>query len=111
MDTFSELKSKMSSYSNFDKASVITISAPCNGISEMKLRDHLIEIGTILEYDEDASIFIAAVNAGFGNRNPALIGLMLQGKTLYAAAYAKEGLIHQDTAQKALQKVLTLFPN
>lgn len=109
MDIFSELAEKMRGYSKIDKAEIITHSVPSSGISKLKLRDHLMEIGMILEFDEEASIFVVAINAGFGNRNPAIVGLMLRDEMLYAAAYAKEGLIRQGTAQKALQKVLALF--
>ena len=109
MDIFSELVKKMRNYSWFDDTGIITSSVPCNGISTMKLRDHLIEIGKIQECDEVSNVFIATVNAGLGNRNPAIVGLMLRDGTLYGAAWAKEGLIRQGTAQKALQKVLILF--
>lgn len=109
MDIFSELTEKIRSYSKIDDAGIVTISVPSNGISKLKLRDHLIETGIILEFDEDASIFVATINAGFGNRNSAIVGLMLRDGMLYAAAYAKEGLIYQSTAQKAIQKVLVLF--
>ena len=109
MDFIAELVKKMCGYSNIDKAEVITDIVQCNGISKMKLRDHLIEIGTILEYDEESSVFVATINSGFGGRNPAIVGLILRDETLYIAAYAKEGFIRQGTAQKVIQKVLKLL--
>lgn len=109
MDIFSELTEKMRLYSKFDEAKTITDSVPCNGIGKMKLRDHLMEIGTILEFDEESGIFVATIPAGLGGKNPAVVGLMLREEMLYAIAYAKEGLFHQGTAQKAIERVLALF--
>lgn len=109
MDIISELVKKMRNYSEIDESQIIMNTVPCISISQMKLRDYLIKIGTILEYDEGSDIFVAVINAGFGNRNPAVVGLMLQDETLYTVAYAKEGIIHQGTAKKALQKVQVLF--
>lgn len=109
MSIVSELIEKIRNYVNINDNEIITDTTPCNGISEMKLRDYLMEIGTILEYDENANIFIATIKAGFGDRNPAIVGMMLHDKTFYIAAYAKEGFIHQETAQKAIQKVFHLF--
>lgn len=109
MDIFAELLEKMCCYSKIDESRIITDTVLCNGISEMKLRDHLIAIGKILEYDEESGVFVAIINAGFGNKNPSIVGLVLRDEILSVAAYAEEGLIPQGTAQKAIQKVLKLL--
>lgn len=38
--------------------------------------------------------------------NPALVVAMTENQTLYLAAYAKEGLIKQHTAEKALKNIV-----
>lgn len=99
----------MCSYSKIDRSKIITDTVPYDRIDKTKLRFHLMKIGRILEYDEGLNIFVAIIKSGLGNKNPAIVGLMLQDKMLYIVAYAKEGLIHQGTAQKAIQKILILF--
>lgn len=106
MDVFYELTDKIRSHSKIDDKKVITDSVPSNGISKLKLRDYLMEIGTILELEERTSVFVAIINSGFANRNPAIVGLKLTDSMLYIVAYANEGLINQETAKKAMQKIL-----
>lgn len=106
MDIFYELTDKVRSHSKIDDKKIITDSVPSNGISRLKLRDCLMEIGTILELEEHANVFVAIINSGFANRNPAIVGLRLTDSMLYIVAYANEGLIHQETAKKAIQKIL-----
>lgn len=109
MDVFYELIDKIRNHSKIDDKKVVTDSVPSSGISKLKLRDYLMEIGTILEFDEYTGIFVAIINSGFANKNPAIVGLKLTDGMLYIVAYANEGLIHQGTAKKAIQKILTLI--
>lgn len=108
MDIFEELKKKMSAYSKIEDKKVITDNVRFDDINQMKLRDYLMEIGTILEIDEKSGIYVELVKCGIGNKNPAIVGMKLKNKMLYIASYAKEGLINQRTAEKAIQKILTL---
>lgn len=52
------------------------------------------------------------IGSGFGGMNPSYVRAVVdlnQGR-LAIAAYAKEGLINQDTAQKAIRKLLAELP-
>lgn len=109
MDVFYELIDKIRNRSKIDDKKVVTDSVPDNGISKLKLRDYLMEIGTILEFEVHTDVFVAIINSGFANKNPAIVGLKLTNGMLYIVAYANEGLIHQGTARKAIQKILTLI--
>lgn len=109
MDIISHLTDKLCCYSKINAEKVIAEIVPCNSISQMKLRDHLIEIGTILEHDEKSETFVATISSGLSDKNLAIVSLMLRNEMLYAVAYAKEGLIYQATAKKALQKVFSLL--
>lgn len=68
-------------------------------------RDALIETGTILEEDLGAGVYVAAVNAGASNANVALVVAMKDGHGIALAACAKEGLIKQSTAKKAIGRI------
>ena len=63
-------------------------------------------IGNILQFDEENQVCTAVVGSGFANMNPALVVAMMENQTLYLAAYAKEGLIKQHTAEKALKNIV-----
>ncbi len=108
MDVFFELKKRMCSYSKIKDEKVITDHILAKGMNQIQLRDYLMEISTILEADEKEEIYITVINAGFGNKNPAIVGLMLKDNILYIAAYAKEGLINQRTAEKVVKKISAL---
>ena len=69
------------------------------------IRDALIEVGDILEEKLDAGIYIAAVKAGSGDANPALVVALVEGSKCSLAACAREGLIKQSTAKKAIEKI------
>lgn len=68
-------------------------------------RDALIEVGDILDEDLDAGIYVASVDAGLANANAALIVAVIAGRRCALAACAKEGLIKQSTAKKAIERL------
>lgn len=67
-------------------------------------RDLLIELGDILEESLDTGVYVAAIKAGAGNANTALVVTQVKGRKCSLAACAKEGLIKQSTAKKAINK-------
>ena len=109
MDIIADLTEKLRRYSKIDVKKTVSDTVPCNGVTPMKLRDHLMEIGTILEHDEKSGTFVVTIGSGFGKKNLAIVGLMFKNETLYAVAYAEEGLIKQNTAKKAIQRIWALF--
>ncbi len=77
----------------------------------INLRDSLIGLGTILDEDFSLNSYIAEVPAGIAGKNRAIVAIQLKGNKLYLLGYAKEGLINQHTAAKALDKVLARAAN
>ena len=71
-----------------------------------KIKYALLEIGDILEEDNLQQTFVAIIKAGFANMNPAIVGVNVEKSKVYIVSYAKEGLINQNTAEKAVQKFL-----
>ncbi len=69
------------------------------------IRDVLIEVGDILEEDLDSGCYIATVKAGVGSANTAIVVALVDGQVSFFGACAKEGLIKQSTAKKALEKI------
>ena len=75
-------------------------------ISKTELETALAEAGEILERGDEEDTITAIVYAGFSDMNPTLIVAKMNGyNSAVLTAYAKEGLIKQHTAEKALQKV------
>ena len=62
------------------------------------LRDQLILLGKVLEEHPDGGYYISSIAI---KHNPTLVFIGLESGTVYIAAYAKEGLIKQHTAEKA----------
>ena len=78
-----------------------TVSKP--QLSNSKLKEALVFVGNVLEADDDNGIFIASVDVG---RVKALTVCKLSQGTLSIASYAKEGLIKQHLAEKAIQSIM-----
>jgi len=58
--------------------------------------------GELLDTDIENQMLIVLIQSGFGNMNPALLAVKVWENTVYLKAIAKEGLIKQHTAEKAL---------
>lgn len=67
--------------------------------------DILSGLGTFAEVDYERSYLALLTTSGFMNMNPAVVELSVSGGAVYADAHAKEGLIKQGTADKAIEKV------
>lgn len=74
-------------------------------ISIAQIRDVLLSIGSIIEEDMGGNSYAVEIKAGVTNANVALVLITLDETTLYLSAYAREGLIKQHTAEKAIQKI------
>lgn len=91
----------------FDEKSIVEDSIAVDRIGFMKLRDCLINIGTVLIEDFDNSIFVVRIAAGLGNLNYATIAMQLKGNSIDCIGYAKEGLFKQHTVEMAINKIKT----
>lgn len=65
--------------------------------------------GKILEYDELNQRLMAMVGSGFFNLNPTILVLHVINHELSISAAAKEGLIKQHSAKKAVRKFISLI--
>ena len=61
--------------------------------------------GNIMDSDASEGIITAVVGSGFGNMNPAVLIVKATDEAVFARAAAKEGLIKQHTAEKAIQNL------
>ena len=77
-----------------------------DNISFTNLRDSLIGLGTILDEDFDIHSYVINVPSGIANKNNAVVAVQLSENKLFFLGYAKEGLINQHTAFKAIEKTV-----
>lgn len=78
-------------------------------IDFVQLGDKLLGQGQILDEDFDNKIYTINIKTGLIGLNIATISIQLRDFGLSFAAYAKEGLIKQNSAQKAINKIKALF--
>ena len=74
----------------------------CDG---QKLANAIMTVGKVLQQSDDGKSYIAAIGSGVGNMNVAMIAIELDGERLEMLAVAREGLIKQQTAKKAISRV------
>ena len=65
------------------------------------------EVGCILDKDDEKQECVAVVNSGILNMNIAFVVLKSEYDKTYVAAFAKEGIINQHTAQKAVDSIFS----
>ena len=73
-------------------------------VSMLKIRDTLLLIGNIIKEDLDEEFYIGTINAGIANKNIAFIIIKKNEGNLAVCCYAREVLIKQHTARKAIEK-------
>ena len=76
-------------------------------ISFLIVRDNLIALGKILDENENKKMFTACINSGVANSNPCILVVLTAKNRVYIGAFAREGLINQHSAHKAIQKLST----
>lgn len=69
-------------------------------------KDALLKCGKLLEEDDFAGVLAGTVRAGIRDMNPAVVVIDVEQENLKISAYAKEGLISQHTAEKAIDRFL-----
>lgn len=72
-------------------------------LSNKKLKEALVFAGDVLEANASKGLYIATVDVG---RVKALTVCRMSRGTLSIASYAKEGLIKQHLAEKAIQEIV-----
>ena len=96
---------KMKEYTSFKEKDVEERTLDVKEMSLTNLRDSLIGLGTILDEDLELNSYIISVSAGVANMNGAIVAVQLDDGDIYLLGYAREGLINQHTARKAMDKV------
>lgn len=77
-----------------------------SGITFQRLKEAIVIHGEILEEDSAEQSVIAVIHTGYLNATCALVAVVIQNDELNFAAYAKEGLIKQRLAQKAIALII-----
>lgn len=90
---------------NLLKKHSISESMPIKGVTFEHLRKAIVVHGEILEENTAEHSFIAVVHTGRMNATRALVAVIVEEGELHFAAYAKEGLIKQHLAQKAITSI------
>lgn len=97
---------KMSEYIPIKEKSLIERQINVQNMSFVNLRDSIIGVGKILEEDLEISTYVVNISAGAANMNSAVVAIQLNDNCVSMLGYAKEGLINQHTAEKAIDKVV-----
>lgn len=109
MDYREELISKIKDFVICKESDIYTAEQKIETISFIQLRDRLIGIGKILDEDFEKQIYTLNVMSGVANKNIATVAVKLCGGKIEFAGYAKEGLIKQHTAERAVKAVQKVF--
>ncbi len=72
-------------------------------------KDALSSCGTVLEEDMAKGVIAGVIMSGAASMNPAFVLIWMEGDTIHMEASAKEGLIKQHTAEKAIEKFKEAF--
>lgn len=75
-----------------------------NGLTLLKLRDILFELGYIYKEDLENNTYIAIIGGGTFKKNKSIAIFNLTEEGLKIAIYAKEGLIKQNTAEGVINE-------
>ena len=76
-----------------------------NNFNILKVRDAIMGLGTILEENLDKKYYITTIKIGSIGAYEAVAIAHLGQNKLSIAAYAKEGLLFQNNARKAVDKI------
>lgn len=105
MEEYIDIIEKLKVYVPIKEKGTVEKKVHAGEMTFLNLRDRILGLGKILEEDFDKQIYVIAVMAGAANMNTAFVGVQLKKKELFLAGYAKEGLIKQNTAEKAVGKL------
>lgn len=100
------LLSKLNEYIPVKEKLLEEATISVENMSFTNLRDNIVRAGKILEEDFDQNIYVINVPAGVADRNAAVVAIQLNGNCLDLLGYAKEGMISQHTAEKAIEKLI-----
>ena len=105
MEENKDLLEKMRKHCKLKEKDLVFKQNPKPALTFVQLKDSLSEVGHIMEEDIEKQIFVVLIMSGIANMNPAVVSVQLSEGILWFAGYAKEGLIKQHTAEKAIAKI------
>ena len=73
----------------------------------LNARNAVMETGKVLLEDRDQGTVEGVIYAGAGNMNPSIVVVSIFENTITISAFAKEGLINQHTAKKAIDRFVS----
>lgn len=100
-----DLQALLAEYGNAKPEYMQEIKITDCPLSILQIRDRLYLLGSILHEDLKHQVYVAAIRSGFADMSHAVVALQLQGNTLVAIGFAKEGVINQHICEKAFQKL------
>ncbi|WP_027621463.1 hypothetical protein [Acetivibrio clariflavus] len=101
-----EIVSKINEFIPVKEAQIVEKVINVDNITFTNVRDRLIGLGKILEENFDDTYYVVNVPAGVANKNTAVVLVRWSEDNISLFAYAKEGLINQHTADKAIERVI-----
>lgn len=101
-----KLLNKMDDCILVNKNRVVRKTVEVKNMTFKNLRDNIIGVGQILEEDFENGIYVINIKAGIVNMNNAVVAMNLDKNKLRFIGYAKEGLINQHTADKAIKRII-----
>lgn len=93
-------------YLNIDKNRIVETKCSVKNMTLSMLRDSLVGLGRILDENITESLYVIEMNAGFVGLNHAVIVVQLDNNTLTFIGGAREGLVNQHTAEKAIDRLV-----
>lgn len=105
MDIHTYLRQLLQEYAELNDKDIFSYEIHTKGLTILKLRDCLAALGELLEEKMENNAYVCKINAGAFLQNTAVLAAVLDDGKLYTAAYAKEGIIKQHTAQKAVERL------
>lgn len=100
-----DLEQSLMEYGCPDTGCILEDTIANSTLTFSQLRDALIRLGKILFEDTDNSVYVAAIRIGSFGANSAVVAIQQRGSKLNISAFAKEGLIKQNLAEKAITKI------
>lgn len=100
------LEKKLSACSGFDAAQVVYIEKPLGGVNPEKLAEAFLNVGRLMERDEETGVLVGVIAAGAAGLNEAVLAAVCCDGVLAVCASAREGIVNQGTTLQAVDKLL-----
>lgn len=103
-DKYRQINEKLINVCDAKEKKIMNKSFFISGLSMIKLRDILVEIGKIHAEDIQNGTYVAVIPGGFAKKNYAVTVFELSETEIKIAAYADEGIINQHTSEGVINE-------